>query len=214
MTTSTPVDTDLTRPRPTGALVPALAGTGALAAAVAAVISYADPLRGATTPEEAAARLAEIPVARTAFLLAAYAVLALVVVGRLAARLGRDTDGAAVRLLPVLGASHLLLLASAFTAPAAAVGVGTGVFTTGVTPTAAETALLLGNVALPLASWMGAALTGATALAAWWARVSRALVALSGAFCVGLALPPVGWAVTYLLPLWFAGVGIWLWRRG
>lgn len=214
MTTSTPVDTDLARPRRTGALVPALAGTGALAAAVAAAISYADPLRGATTPAEAAARLAETPVALTALLLAAYALLALVVVGRLAARLGRDTDGAAVRLLPVLGGSHLLLLAAAFTAPAAAVGVGTGVFTTGVTPTAAETALLLGNVVFPLASWTGAALTGATALAARSAGVSRALAAVSAAFCVGLASPPVSWAVTYLLPLWFAGVGIWLWRRG
>lgn len=214
MTTSTPVDTDRAGPRRAGALVPALAGTGALAAAVAAAISYADPLRGATTPAEAAARLAEVPVGLTALLLVAYALLGLVVVGRLAAYLGSHTDGAAVRLLPVLGGSHLLLLAAAFTAPAAAVGVGTGVFTTGVTPTAVETVLVLGNVVFPLASWMGAALTGATALAARSTGVSRALAAVSAAFCVGLAFPLVSWAVTYLLPLWFAGVGIWLWRRG
>jgi hypothetical protein len=212
MTTSTQIATDL-RPRRTGALVPALAGSGALAAAVAAATTYADPLRGATTPAEAAARLAEAPVALTALLLAVYTVLALVVVGRLAARLGRDTDGAAVRLLPALGASHLLLLAAAFTAPAAAVGVGTGVFTTGVTPTAAETALLVTNVVFPLATWMGAALTGATAVCAWSTGASRALATVSGVCCAGLVFPMVSWAVTYLLPLWFAGVGIWLWRR-
>jgi len=91
--------------------------------------------------------------------------------------------------------------------------VGTGVFETGVTPTAVETALLLGNVALPLASWTGAALTGATAVAARSAGISRTLTAVSAVFCAGLALPLVSWAVNYLLPLWFAGVGIWLWRR-
>jgi hypothetical protein len=214
MTTSTQIATDLPRPRRTGALVPALAGSGALAAAVAAAITYADPLRGATTPAAAAARLAEAPVALTALLLAVYTVLALVVVGRLAARLGGGGDGAAVRLLPALGASHLLLLAAAFTAPAAAVGVGTGVFTTGVTPTAAETALLLTNAVFPLASSMGAALTGATAVAAWSTGASRALATVSGICCAGLVFPMVSWAVTYLLPLWFAGVGIWLWRRG
>ncbi|WP_448642823.1 hypothetical protein [Geodermatophilus sp. URMC 63] len=213
MTTSTPFATPRTRPRGSGPLVPALAGAGALAAAVAAATSYADPLRGAATPAAAAAVLAEVPVARTALLLAVYALLALVIVGRLAARLGRDTDGAAVRLLPVLGGSHLLLLAAAFTAPAAAVGVGTGVFTTGVTATAVETALLLVNVVFPLASWTGAALTGATALAAWSTGASRILAVVSAAFCVGLASPPVSWIVTYLLPLWFAGVGFWLWRR-
>jgi hypothetical protein len=31
---------------------------------------------------------------------------------------------------------------------------------------------------------------------------------------VGLLLPPVGWAVSYLMAFWFAGVGLWLWRRG
>jgi hypothetical protein len=213
MTTPTPVDTHPTPPRRARALAPALAGTGALATAVAGAVSYADPLRGATTPAEAAVLLAGTPVALTALLLAAYAVLALIVVGLLAARLGQDTEGAAVRLLPVLGGAHLLLVAAAFTAPAAAVGVGTGVFDTGVTPTAVETALLLGNVTLPLASWTGAALTGATAVAARSAGVSRTLTAVSAVFCAGLALPLVSWAVTYLLPLWFAGVGIWLWRR-
>jgi hypothetical protein len=29
-----------------------------------------------------------------------------------------------------------------------------------------------------------------------------------------LTLPPVGWAVTYSMALWFAGVGVWLWLRG
>jgi hypothetical protein len=37
---------------------------------------------------------------------------------------------------------------------------------------------------------------------------------VSVVFAVGLLLPPVGWAVTYLMALWFAGVGIWLGLRG
>jgi len=51
-------------------------------------------------------------------------------------------------------------------------------------------------------------------LAARAAGVSRVLVVLSGVFAIGLLLPPVGWAVTYLMAAWFAGVGIWLWLRG
>ena len=48
-----------------------------------------------------------------------------------------------MRLTATLGALHLLLLTVAFTAPAAAVTVGTLVFDGGVTPAAAETALLM-----------------------------------------------------------------------
>jgi hypothetical protein len=40
------------------------------------------------------------------------------------------------------------------------------------------------------------------------------LAVVSAVFSLGLMLPPVGWAVTYLMAFWFAAVGIWLWRRG
>ena len=44
-------------------------------------------------------------------------------------------------------------------------------------------------------------------------RVADAARSSPRVFAVGLMLPPVGWAVTYLMALWFAGVGIWLWLR-
>jgi hypothetical protein len=111
----------------------------------------------------------------------------------------------------MLGAGHVLLLTAAFTAPAAAAVVGTQVLEGGVTPTAAETALLLMNVAHPISAWVGAAFLFAVAAAARSAGASRVLLAVSAVFAVGLLLPPVGWAVTYLMGFWFAGVGIWLW---
>ena len=39
--------------------------------------------------------------------------------------------------------------------------------------------------------------------------MSRTLLVVSAVFAVGMALPPIGWAVTYLMAFWFAGVGIW-----
>ena len=56
----------------------------------------------------------------------------------------------------------------------------------------------------------GCAFLGAVVIAGRAARVSRTLLVVSAVFAVGLALPPVGWAVTYLMALWFAGVGIWV----
>jgi hypothetical protein len=192
--------------------LPALAGIGALAAFAGAAVVYPDPLRGSTTPEAAAQALAESSGPLASALLGGYALLATAVVGALAARLGRDRDSGAVRLLPVLGAGHVLLLAAAFVSTAAAVIVGTQVFDTGVTPGATEAALVFTNVAHPMSAWVGAAFLVAVALAA--RGVSRVLTIVSAVFAAGLMLPPVGWAVTYLMALWFAGVGIWLWRRG
>ncbi|MGY1618912.1 hypothetical protein ACI797_19405 [Geodermatophilus sp. SYSU D00691] len=208
--TTTPVAAPAVR-RPGRVPLPALAGVGALAAFAGAAVLFADPLGGAGSPAEAAAALEGSAVGPAAVLLGGYAVLASAVAAGLAARLGRERDGAAVRLLPVLGAAHVLLLAAAFVALAAAVTVGTQVFDGAVTPGATEAALVLTNAAHPLSAWVGVGFLAAVAVAAH--RTSRALAVVSAVLAVGLALPPVGWAVTYLLPLWFAGVGLWLWRR-
>ena len=210
MTTTALQDTPTRR---VGSPVTALAGVGALAAFAGAVVTFTDPLRGAGTPAEVAERLADSSAPMTGLLLAIYAVLAIAVVGGLAARLAREGDGGAVRVVPVLGAIHLLLLTIAYTAPGAAVTLGTQVFDTGVTPAAAETALLIANIGHPLATVFGAAFLVAVLVAGRAARVSRTLLIVTAVFAVGLMLPPVGWAVTYLMSLWFAGVGIWLWLR-
>jgi hypothetical protein len=212
MTTST-IDTAAEQgTRPRRSPLPALAGVGALAAFAGAAVLFGDPLGGAGNPGEAAAALADSSVPVAAILLGGYALLATAVVGSLAARLGRVRDGGAVRLLPVLGAGHVLLLAAAFVSLAAAVTVGTQVFDTGVTPGATEAAMVFTNLAHPMSAWLGAGFLIAVALAA--RTTSRILAIVSGVFAAGLLLPPVGWAVTYLMAFWFAGVGIWLWRRG
>ena len=192
--------------------LPALAGIGALAASAGAVVVFGDPVRGASTAGEAATALAGSSAQGAAVLTGAYALLGLAVAGSLAARLGRDRDGAAVRLLPVLAAAHLLLMTLFVAAPAAAVTVGTLVLDGGVSPVGAEGALLVMNVVHPVAGWFGAGLLIAVAVAA--RPVSRALTIASAVLAVGLLLPPVAWVVTYLLGVWFAGVGVWLWRRG
>ena len=204
---STPI-----RSRHRGSPLPALAGLGALAAFAGAAFVFGDPIAGAGTAEEAAAALESSSAEPAAVLLGAYALLAIAVTGSLAARLARAKDGGAVRLLPVLGGLHLLLMALAFVGFAGAVVVGRLVLDGGVSPGAAESALLMTNVAHPMAAWFGAGFLIAVALAA--RSISRTLVVVSALFAVGLLLPPVGWAVTYLMAFWFAGVGIWLWFRG
>jgi hypothetical protein len=213
MTTTAIDDTTAARTGRTGSPLPAIAGVGSLAAFVGAAVSFGDPLGGADTPAEAATALPGSAASVAAVLLGAYALLAIAVVGALGARLGRNGDTPAVRLLPTLGAWHVLLMTVAFTAPAAAVAVGTLVFDTGVTPTGVESALLLMNVAHPMAAWLGAGFLFAVTAAARSAGAPRTLQVVSLVFAVGLLLPPVGWAVTYLMPLWFAGVGAWLWLR-
>lgn len=189
-----------------------LAGLGGLAAFAGAAVVFGDPIGGADTAAEAATALESSSAELAAVLLAAYALLAIAVTGGLAARLGRVRDSGSVRLLPVLGAAHVLLLATAFVALAGAVVVGRQVFDGTVSPGAAESALVLTNVAHPMSAWLGAAFLIAVAIAA--RSTSRALTIVSAVFAVGLLLPPVGWAVTYLMAFWFAGVGIWLWLRG
>ncbi|HLM04464.1 MAG TPA: hypothetical protein VK402_04640 [Blastococcus sp.] len=198
------------RPRRRSAVLPAVAGLLALVAFATAVVFWNDPLSGASTPEDAATALEGSSIPFAATLLGAYALLAIAIAGRLADRLARTGETASTRLIPLLGAGHVLLLTAAFAAPAAAVTVGGLVFSGGVSASGAETALILMNVAHPMSAWVGAAFLIAVAIAA---RESRALRAGSAVFAVGLLLPPIGWAVTYLMPFWFAAVGIWLWRR-
>jgi hypothetical protein len=212
MTTTSTVDAAVPTTRRRGSPFPALAGLGALAAFVAAAVLFGDPLGGATDAVQAAERLGGSSAELAAVLLGAYALLAIAVVGALAQRLARSGESAAVRLMPVLGAGHVLLLATAFTSFAAAVVVGTRVFDGGVTASAVEAALVVSNLAHPLSAWLGAAFLIAVAVAA--RRVSRVLTVVSAVFAAGLLLPPVGWAVTYLMGFWFAAVGVWLWRRG
>ena len=195
----------------TGALLPALAGVGSLAAFAGTVVVFGDPMGGAATPAEAAAALTDSYGTVAAVLSGVYALLAIAVCGMLAARLGRTGETASVRLIPLLGAGHVLLLTAAFTAPAAAAAVGTLVFDGGVTPAGADAALLLMNVAHPMAAWVGAGFLIAVTIAAW--TQFRVLAVISAVFALGLMLPPVGWAVTYLMAFWFAGVGIRLARR-
>ena len=211
MTTATVEDSVATRP---SSPLTALAGVGALACFAAAAVVFGDPMRGSGTPAEAAAALAGSDVQLGAVLVGGYALLAIAVTGALAARLSRGADSAALRVLPLLGAAHVLLLTAAFAAPGAAVAVGTQVFDSGVGAHATETALVLMNTAHPMAAWVGAGFLIAAALGVRAAGGSRVLVVVSAVFAVGLLLPPVGWAVTYLMAFWFAGVGIWLWRRG
>ena len=210
MTTATVDDTVTSR---RASPLTALAGVGALACFAAAAVVLGDPMRGSDTPSEAAAALAASDVQLAAVLIGGYALLAIAVTGGLAVRLGRAGHSAAVRLIPLLGAGHVLLLTATFAAPGAAVAVGTQVFDSGVGAHATETALVLMNTAHPMAAWLGAGFLVAVALAARAAGVSRALVVVSAVFALGLLLPPVGWAVTYLMALWFAGVGVWLWLR-
>jgi hypothetical protein len=208
MSTTTAADVSAPRTRRRGSPLPALAGIGALASFAAAAVVFGDPLGGSSNPAESANRLADSSVQLAAVLLGAYALLAIAVTGTLSHRLARRGDGGAVRVMPVLGAGHVLLLTAAFTALAAAVVVGTQVFDGEVTATATEAALLVTNIAHPMSAWLGAAFLIAVAAAA--RSISRPLTVVSAVLAVGLLLPPVGWAVTYLMAFWFAGVGIWL----
>ena len=80
----------------------------------------------------------------------------------------------------------------AYTAPGAAVTLGTQVFDTGVTPTAAETAMVIANIGHPLSAVFGCAFLVAVVVAGRAARVSRTLLVVSGVFAVGLAFPLSG----------------------
>ena len=188
--------------------LPAVAGVGALAASIGSVLVFGDAMAGSSTAADAATALEGSAAQGSALLSGLYALLGIAVTGSLAARLGRGADTGATRLVAVLGTAHLLLMALFLTAPAAAVTVGTLVLDGGVSAGGAETVLVLMNVVHPVAMWLGAGFLIAVALAA--RAVSRPLVIASAVFALGLLLPPVAWAVTYLLGAWFAGVGVWL----
>ena len=209
MTTTTTPETRARRP---ASPLPAVAGLLALAASAGATVLFGDPMAGSDSPADAAAALAGSSAQPAALLVGIYALLALAVAGSLAARLGNPETGA-TRLIPVLAAAHLLLMTLFMAAPAAAVTVGTLVLDGGVSPVGAEAALLLMNVVHPVAGWFGAGFLVAVAIAAHRARASWALVVVTSLFALGLLIPPVAWIVTYLMGLWFAGVGIWLWLR-
>lgn len=191
--------------------LPALAGLGSLAASAGAVVVFGDPMARADTAADAATALAGSGAQPAALLAGAHGLLALAVAGSLAARLGRHRDSGATRLIPILAAVHLVLMALFLAAPAAAVTVGTLVLDGGVSPVGAESALLVMNAVHPVAGWFGAGFLIAVAVAAHAARISRALVVITSLFALGLLVPPVAWIVTYLMGAWFAGVGIWLW---
>ena len=69
------------------------------------------------------------------------------------------------------------------------------------------------NVGHPLAAWFGAAFLIAVAIAARRRRVAGARSSSARVFASGCCCRRSGWAVTYLMAFWFAGVGIWLWLR-
>ncbi|WP_100499533.1 hypothetical protein [Geodermatophilus chilensis] len=206
------VQTQPANTRPARSPLPALAGIGALVASGGAVAVFGDPMRGSGTAAEAATTLAGSSAQPAAVLVGVYALLGSAVAGSLAARLGRHRDTGATRLIPVLAAGHLLLMTLFLAAPAAAVTVGTLVLGGGVSPVGAESALVVMNTVHPVAGWVGAGFLIAVAIAA--RAVSKPLFVASTAFAVGLLVPPVAWLVTYLMGAWFAGVGVWLWRRG
>lgn len=212
MTTST-IDSTMHRVRRTGSPFPAIAGVGALTASAGATVVFGDPMAGSGTAAKAATALAGSSAQPAALLAGLYALLALAVVGSLTVRLGRGGDTGATRLIPVLAGAHLLLMTLFLAAPAAAVTLGTLVLDGGVSPVGAETALLVMNVVHPVAGWFGAGFLIAVAIAAHAAGASRTLVVVTAFFALGLLIPPVAWIVTYLMGLWFAGVGLWLWLR-
>lgn len=184
----------------------AVAGSalGGLAAFVGAAALFPDPLAGATTAAEMAERLAGTQVGTASLLLLCYALLSSVVVGALSDRVGGD--GAAARLVPVLGVAHLLLTAGAFAGLAGAVAVGTHIFDS-VSPAAAETGLVIMNAVFPVAQFTGAAFLLAVLVTALAAGRMRWVAITAGLFALGL-VSPLGWAALYLLPLWFAAVGV------
>lgn len=187
-----------------GRAAPAVAGVLGLAAFVGAVLAFPDPLGGARTAGEAAARLAGVEVQAAVLMLAASALLGLVVVAALARRVG-PVSGAG-RMIPVLGTAHLMLNLAGFAALAAAVTVGTQIFD-GISAASVETALVIMNTTFPLAQWTGAAFGIAVLVASRRTGGLRALGVAAGVLALGL-LSPFGWAAVYLMPLWFAAAGI------
>jgi hypothetical protein len=181
-------------------------GAGALVLYVGAALSFADPLRGSATAEEAAARLQDSTLDRAVLLFGGYLLLALVVVAAVAEAL--RGGGAARRVVPALGVAHLFLFALSVAGFGAARGVAT-MFDGGTGPAALTAGLVVTNAAFPLAQWAGAGFGVAVLLASWslGGRL-RGLGVAAAVLGIGLLVPPIGWAVLYLTPLWFAAAGV------
>lgn len=151
----------------------------------------------ATAIERDAGRLrAGVLLLMLALLLATYVVAAL-------SRVARPTP--AGRLVLPLGVGYLLLLAAAFGPMAAAVSVDQDIFGGSVSAGAATAALVVMNALTPLAGLVAAGFllaAGVSGTVPRWLRVTGYV------FAVLLLLPPVAWAVLYLVPLWLAAAAV------
>lgn len=175
----------------TGMLVYGIGPVGDDAEAVAAAI------------EQDAGRLRSgVLLVMAAMLLATYVVASL-------SRAARPTS--AGRLVLPLGVGYLLLLGAAFGPMAGAVSVDQDIFGGAVSAGAATTALVVMNALMPLAGFVAAGFLVAAgvsgAVPTWLRRTGYG-------FAVALLLPPVAWAVLYLVPLWLAAAAVALARRG
>jgi hypothetical protein len=115
------------------------------------------------------------------------------------------------RLVLPLGAGALLLLAASFMAVSAAASVEGDLFGAAVSADAAITGLVLMNALMPLAGFVAAGFlvaAGASGTVPTWLKVTGYV------FAVALLLPPVAWAVLYLVPLWLFAAAVALARRG
>ena len=184
----------------------AACGVGALVLYVGAALSFADPLGGSSTAAEAATRLQDSTIERAVLLFGGYLLCALVIVAALAEAL--RGGGAARRIVPALGVAHLFLFALSVAGFAAARGVAT-MFDGEAGPASLAAGLVVSNAAFPLAQWAGAGFGVAVLLASrpLGGRL-RGLGIAAAAVGLGLLVPPIGWAVLYLTPLWFAAAGI------
>lgn len=203
--TSTAADTVERRPSRT------LLGFGLVSAAtfVAGMVVYGigpvgdDAEAVAAAIEQDAGRLrGGVLLVMAAMLLATYVVASL-------SRVARPTP--AGRLVLPLGVGYLLLLAAAFGPMAGAVSVDQDIFGGAVSAGAATTALVVMNALMPLAAFAAAGFfvaAGVSGAVPTWLRRTGYV------FAVALLLPPVAWAVLYLVPLWLAAAAVALARRG
>lgn len=184
-------------------------GLGSAAVFVAGLVVYGigpvgdDAEAVAVAIEQDAGRLrAGVLLIMLGLLLATYVIAAL-------SRMARPTP--AGRLVLPLGVGYLLLLAAAFGPMAGAISVEQDIFGGAVSAGAATTALILMNALMPLAGFVAAGFVLATGVSG---AVPKGLRVTGYVFAIALLLPPVAWAVLYLLPLWLAAAAVSSARRG
>lgn len=183
-------------------------GLGSAAVFIAGLVVYGigpvgdDAAAVAAAIEQNAGRLRSgVLLIMLGLLLATYVVAAL-------SRATRPTS--AGRLVLPLGVGYLLLLAAAFGPMAGAITVEQDIFGGAVSPGSAATALVVMNALMPLAGFAGAGFLLATGISG---ELPKALRITGYVFAVALLVPPVAWAVQYLLPLWLAAAAVSLSRR-